>query len=175
MYIVNFDPREAAAAKAKAEKLKLEDPKAAQKALDWIKYRESNTPTNSSFLAHALGLQKDPSRGHTHIIFRELEYRPQQSKDFRFRFHVVRIGVFKIRDVLKEIESSMQLNPGEGEEYIRDLIDAMNINENERQGSMVPIIDLTWGDGLQIWLGSSESRLDLSLSQPIDLVLSCYR
>ena len=76
---------------------------------------------------------------------------------------------------MKEIESSMQLNPGEGEEYIRDLIDAMNINENERQGSMVPIIDLTWGDGLQIWLGSSESRLDLSLSQPIDLVLSCYR
>ena len=144
MYIVNFDPREAAAAKAKAEKLKLEDPKAAQKALDWIKYRESNTPTNSSFLAHALGLQKDPSRGHTHMIFRELEYRPQQSKDFRFRFHVVRIEVFKIQDVLEDIEGLMRLNPGEGKEYILGLVD--NLNGNGRWGPMIPIINLTFAN-----------------------------
>ena len=144
MHIVNFDPREAAEAKAKAEKLKLEDPKAAQKALDWIKYRESNTPTNSSFLAHALGLQKDPSRGHTHMIFRELEYRPQQSKDFRFRFHVVRIEVFKIQDVLEDIEGLMRLNPGEGKEYILGLVD--NLNGNGRWGPMIPIINLTFAN-----------------------------
>lgn len=146
--------REAAEAKAKAEKLKAKDPRAAQKAMDWIKYRECTTPTNGSFLANALGLQKDPSRGRTHIVFRELEYRPKQSKDFRFRFHVVRIGVFKIKDVLKDIELMMQLNPGEGQEYIQDMFENINTDRTERK-TMVPILDLTWGDGLQTWMGSS--------------------
>ncbi|KAK7677232.1 hypothetical protein QCA50_019826 [Cerrena zonata] len=156
--------KETAEAKAKAEKLKAEDPKAAQKALDWIKYRESTTPTNGSFLAHALGVHKDPSRGRTHIILRELEYRPKQSKDFRFRFHVVRIGVFKVQDVLKDIEGLMQLNPGEGEEYLRDMFEAIDNSSHQRE--MVPIIDLTWGDGLQTWLGSTAIHQDKVRAMP---------
>ena len=167
-----MNPRDSAAAKAKAKKLMSEDPKAAEKALDWIKYRESTTLTNSLILAHALGLQKDPSRGHTHMIFRELEYRPQQSKDFRFRFHVVRIEVFKIQDGFEDIEGLMRLNPGEGKEYILGLVDALN--GNGRRGSMIPIINLTWGDGLQTWFGCSGSHFEPFFTQPIDFVFSCY-
>lgn len=79
---------------------------------------------------------------------RELEYRPKQSKDFRFRFHALRAGVFRIKDVLTEIEAIMGLNSGEGKEYIQDLM-----NDLQRDDT-IPILDLTWGRGLQAYLGS---------------------
>lgn len=77
---INTPSREAAAAKVRAAELMSFDPEAGQKATDWIKFRESPIPANITLLAHALGLYRDPSRGHTHIVFREVEYDPKHRK-----------------------------------------------------------------------------------------------
>lgn len=76
---------------------------------------------------------------------RELEYQPQESKDFRLRFHALRIGVFRIRDVLTEIERLMNLDPGEGDAYIQGLFYGMRPDS-------VPILVLSWGEGLDEYL-----------------------
>ncbi|CAL1697555.1 unnamed protein product [Somion occarium] len=126
---------------------------AAAKATDWIKFRESPIPANNTLLAHALGLYRDPSRGHTHIVFREVEYRPKASKDFRFRFHAKRAGVFKIEDVMMEIERMMGLNPGEGPKYVREILEDLDATNPRLEKA--PILNISFGDGIQTWLGSA--------------------
>lgn len=137
--------RERSASIKRAQELKSVSFYAGKRASDWIKYRDSSTDSNVALLAHALGLHKDPSRGHSHIVMRELEYQPQESKDFRLRFHALRIGVFRIRDVLTEIERLMNLDPGEGDAYIQGLFYGMRPDS-------VPILVLSWGEGLDEYL-----------------------
>ncbi|KAI0069697.1 hypothetical protein K474DRAFT_1670734 [Panus rudis PR-1116 ss-1] len=156
--------KESARAKERAALLKAVQPELGQKASDWIKYRESPTPTNTHLLANALALQKDPSRGRTHIVFREVEYRPKVSKDWRHRFHATKMGVFKIKDVLKEIEMFMRLNPGEAESFIQEIYDEVDSagagKDAAQRSEKVPILDLTWGDGIETWLGSVAITVD---------------
>ncbi|KAH7907110.1 hypothetical protein BJ138DRAFT_1160909 [Hygrophoropsis aurantiaca] len=67
---------------------------------------------------HALGLCRDSSRGRTHIIFFNAIYTPHASRDMMHKSQIDSAGVYRISDVMLEIESMMCVNPGEGKEYI---------------------------------------------------------
>ncbi|KAI0798244.1 hypothetical protein C8Q75DRAFT_741096 [Abortiporus biennis] len=159
--------REMAEARAKAEALKAVDPKGGQQAEDWIKWRNGSHFANTRALCHALGLHKDPSRGRTHIVFRNVEYAPKASKDIQYKFRITGATVYKIEDVLNEIELLMGLDPGEGKEYLANLIH--EIDEKNTDGAViVPMLDLTFGDGVQTWLGSIGMPLDQIRKLPYD-------
>ena len=165
---------EEAKAKERVEELKSSDRKEANKAADWVKWRQGTHAANTYCLAHALGLQRDPSRGRTHIVFRKVEYTPRVSKDFRYRFRVERCGVFKTQDVLSEIEGLMGLDEGEGKEYINGIFLDLGTSAQGAPGEKVPILDLTFGDGIQTWLGSSKSTQIFSVLEQLRLT-ACSR
>ncbi|THH31046.1 hypothetical protein EUX98_g3139 [Antrodiella citrinella] len=143
--------KEVAQSKAHAAQLKRTNPKDGQRAADWIKWRDAPHFANTYALAHALGLHRDPSRGRTHIVFRSLEYTPKASKDIRYRFTVAHAGVYKLTDVYPDIETMLRINPGEGKEYVDGLLDELDSMGNDDK---VPILDLTFGEGIDPWLGS---------------------
>ena len=92
-------------------------------------------------------------------VLRKVEYTPRVSKDLRYRFRVERFGVFKTQDVMFEIEAMMGLDKGEGKEYIDGVLVELDSSAQGGQGQMVPILDLTFGDGIQAWLGGSMSHV----------------
>ncbi|OBZ76097.1 hypothetical protein A0H81_03250 [Grifola frondosa] len=158
--------KETARDKERVDELKKTDPINAQRAADWIKWRECTNSAETFALVHALGLQRDPSRGRTHIVIREVKYVPNESKDVRYKFKAVRAGVFRIADALTELERLMNLHKGEGTEYIRGLL--ADIDAADRSGQHVPILDLTFGDEVDTWLGSNAISLDMLRMVPYD-------
>ncbi|CCM04755.1 uncharacterized protein FIBRA_06945 [Fibroporia radiculosa] len=95
--------KETALSRKRLEELKKTDPTGAQIHADWFEWRTAANNNDTMAMTHALGLQRDSSRGRTHILFRLCQYTPR---------------VFKISDVLTEIETMMNLDLGEGQEYI---------------------------------------------------------
>ncbi|TFK74987.1 hypothetical protein BDN72DRAFT_832691 [Pluteus cervinus] len=67
---------------------------------------------------HALCLHRDPNRGDTHILWYGVKYTPDAGKDVGQKFTIETASVFKITDVLTEIEKSRNLNKREGREFI---------------------------------------------------------
>jgi len=127
-------------------------------AEDWLNWRQAPNKIDTIALIHALNLQRDPSRGRTHIVFRQVEYTPDASKTIRNKFQIIRCGVFRIADVLSDIEAVMGLDKGEGQEYVQSLIDELDATDHA--GQRVPILELKFGDDLETWLGSDATTLD---------------
>ncbi|KAL0568337.1 hypothetical protein V5O48_013648 [Marasmius crinis-equi] len=115
---------ERASERKRAETLKATAPDDAKCMEDWNHYKNSGFDDLPSY--HALGLMHDVDRGKTHIIFKSVEYVPQGGKDVLDRFKVVAAGVFKIKDVLREIEIMLNYNKGEGEEVIEEMLGEFN-------------------------------------------------
>jgi hypothetical protein len=134
----------------KIKQLSLTDPQGAQRATDWKVWR--NSSTGNWAITHALGLHRDPKRGRSHILVKHVEHTPKASKELRYKFRVIDCGVFRISDIMPEIEGLMGLNKGEGDEYIQGLLKGM-----ERQGSdgtwWIPTLHLSFGQGVETWLG----------------------
>ncbi|KAJ6469418.1 hypothetical protein C8R45DRAFT_1016962 [Mycena sanguinolenta] len=154
--------REMVAEQKEVECLSLTDPDGAERAADWSVWRKL---PQFDTLVHALGLRRDPGRGKTHIVFRAVEYVPTATK-LKHKFRVVSCGVFRIKDVLCDIELIMGLNRGEGQEYVDSLL-----YEPAEPYATVPHIDLSFGDfgdGIQAWLGSGATNVDGILSVPYD-------
>lgn len=86
--------------------LKAVDPQSAQGVDDSHKWHHVEATHYAVFHGpmHALGLHRDTSRGWTHIMFQELEHTPSPRGDFRSRIRVKRCGVFKVEDVLEDME-----------------------------------------------------------------------
>lgn len=130
------------------------DPSKAQCAADWSRWHDGSHGKDEFAMVHALGLQRDPSRGRTHIIFYTVEYTPEASRDLMHKFQISSAGVFRIKDVLPEIETAMGLDPGEGREYIDGLL--AELDTTDRSTKMVPMLFLFIGDkDIQTWLGNS--------------------
>jgi hypothetical protein len=138
-----------AATQEKIEHMSLTDPGGAKRAADWKLWCHSNHDASKFGLAHALGLHRNPERGRTHIVFKVVEYVPT-AIHLKYKFRVVSCGVFRIKDVLRDVEAIMGLDPGEGQEYVDGLLDELE------ETSKVPFIDLSFGEGVTAWLGSGE-------------------
>ncbi|OCH85508.1 hypothetical protein OBBRIDRAFT_784748 [Obba rivulosa] len=124
--------------KARLQELRETDPSTAQLVEDYMGWRDAACSNRLYAFSCALGLHRDPSRGRTHVILGELEYTPQASKDVRYKFRVTKCGVFRITDVLSDIELVAELKAGEGKRYVEKYIreaDAM-----DRSGGRTPIL-----------------------------------
>ncbi|KAF7338746.1 hypothetical protein MSAN_02197000 [Mycena sanguinolenta] len=143
----------------KIEHLRLTDPDSAKLAEDWALWSKQS---RFDPLVHALGLHRDPTRGHTYIVFQVVEYVPTATK-LKNKFPVVSCGVFRIKDVLHDIELIMGLNRGEGQEYVESLF-----SESAGRPARVPYIYLSFGDGISPRLGCGSVTEDSVLSVPYD-------
>jgi hypothetical protein len=135
---------------AKIERMSLTDPDGAKRAADWQLWCNSNHDATQFGLIHALGLHRNPQRGRTHIVFKQVEYVPTATH-LKHKFRVLSCGVFRIKDVLRDVEVIMGLDHGEGQEYVDSVF-----YELEGAHAKVPFIDLSFGDNISAWLGSGE-------------------
>lgn len=81
----------------------------------------------------ALGLVRDPSRGRTHIVFKQVEHVPN-AKAPRDKFRIAAAGVFKLDDIWLDLEGIMGLNPGEGKTYIKEMLEEFDHGPGNRLG-----------------------------------------
>ncbi|KAE9401371.1 hypothetical protein BT96DRAFT_937926 [Gymnopus androsaceus JB14] len=116
------------------------EPGKARRAEDWRTWRAAPVPANSVCLVHALGLQRDPSRSRTHIVFKDVEYVPH-SKKMMDRFKVVRVGVFKVDDIWTYLEAFLSLKSGEGKKLVKEALDEFDPGATRNKNEL-PILDL---------------------------------
>ncbi|KAL0568741.1 hypothetical protein V5O48_013241 [Marasmius crinis-equi] len=134
---------ERAAELKRAEALKAVAPDDAKCVEDWSHYRNSGFDNFPSY--HALGLMHDINRGKTHIIVKYVEHVPQGGKEVLDRFRVVAAGVFRIKDVLRDIEGLLGYNKGEAEEVLEELLEEFN-NGPGKGGKAHPFFNLLTTD-----------------------------
>ncbi|KAF8217692.1 hypothetical protein K438DRAFT_2006743 [Mycena galopus ATCC 62051] len=154
--------REMVATQEKIQRMSLADPDSAKRATDWSLWCNSNHNATQFGLVHALGLHRNPKRGRTHIVIKEVEYVPAATK-LKHKFRVLSCGVFLIKDVLRDIETAMALDRGEGQEYVDSLF-----HELEGTHAEVLFIDLSLGDGISAWLGSGATTVESLRGLPYD-------
>ncbi|KAJ7868581.1 hypothetical protein B0H14DRAFT_3132623 [Mycena olivaceomarginata] len=154
--------RKMVATQEKIERMTLTDPSGAARAADWHLWCNSNHDATQFGLIHALGLHRAPSRGRTHIVIKQVEYAPA-ARQLKHKFRVLACGVFRVTDVLRDIEAAMGLEPGEGLEYVESLF-----FELAGAHAKVPFIDLSFGDGISAWLGSGATTVDSIQAIPYD-------
>ncbi|KAJ7868632.1 hypothetical protein B0H14DRAFT_2729835 [Mycena olivaceomarginata] len=154
--------RERAAKQEEAERISLTDPAGAKCAIDWELWRRADYNVAHFWFVHALGLHRNPQRGRTHIVIKEFEYVPAAT-NLKHKFRVLTCGVFLIKDVLRDIETAMRLDPGEGQEYVDSLI-----SEVPGEHPRVPFIELALGDGIPVRLGSGGTTIDTIRTLPYD-------
>ncbi|KAJ7681136.1 hypothetical protein B0H17DRAFT_1206074 [Mycena rosella] len=155
--------REMAAIQQKIEDMRFTDPDGAKCAADWSSWCNSNHDATQFGLVHALGLHRDPRRGRTHIVVKQVEYAPAASK-LKHKFRVVACGVFRVKDILRDLETIMRLDRGEGQEYVDSLFDELDgARIGPQYSTKVPFIDLSFGDGVMPWLGSGGATTTDSL------------
>ncbi|TFK74991.1 hypothetical protein BDN72DRAFT_603689 [Pluteus cervinus] len=132
--------KEMAAELKKLELLKLADPSAGERSEDWIKWRTSHHGVPIDIAMHALCLHRDPNRGDTHILWYGVKYTPDAGKDVGQKFTIETAGVFKITDVLTEIEKSMNLNKGEGREFIDEILGELKSSKRVEERQSLPYV-----------------------------------
>lgn len=94
------------------------DSPAAQRALQWTSWREVMDLTP---YASALRLRDDPDRARTHIVFEESAHTPDAGPRARDKFTVLRCGVFRLSDVLADVERVLELGPGRARAHRQSL------------------------------------------------------
>ncbi|EGO04047.1 hypothetical protein SERLA73DRAFT_175780 [Serpula lacrymans var. lacrymans S7.3] len=162
--------REMAEYSSHVEELGKVNPQAAQCATDWSKWRTGFLTVDHYAFVHALGLHRDPSRSRTHIVFCYVEYTPHASKDLKHKFRINSCGVFRIVDVLADIEHAMGLDKGEGAEYIQNCLQDPTFNSDVSSSSygekMIPVPSLFMGVNLQAVLRCTCVSTDLLRMKP---------
>ncbi|THH20173.1 hypothetical protein EUX98_g8631 [Antrodiella citrinella] len=149
------------------EALQKIDPRMARQAADMSKWRNGDHYANLDAMIHALNLQRDPSRGKTHIIFRTLENTPgpRVPKDYRDRIRVTRCTVFKVEDILGDMCQLSEGRPRPNkEEIFKEIQAAIAVALQElpngepdpnapprsnwsKSSRDIPVLDFTFGPG----------------------------
>ncbi|TFK74989.1 hypothetical protein BDN72DRAFT_832697 [Pluteus cervinus] len=154
--------KEMAAELKRLESLKLADPSAGERDEDWIKWRTSYLGIPPDTTMHALGVHRDPNRGFTHIVWYGVKYTPNAGKDIAQKFTIVLAGVFKVADVLPEIETCMNLNKGDGQQCIdQTLGQVTTFNQKVGEQRTPYLYMLLCVDGhTGVWLGNGSISPD---------------
>ncbi|OBZ66306.1 hypothetical protein A0H81_13875 [Grifola frondosa] len=157
-------------AKKEADRLSKIEPKIGQLLNDWKIWLELPKNAVDEAQASALKLQQDPSRGRTHIVFREVEY-VSSAKDPRRKFKITRCGVFRVADVLKSNLYHDMAKQGFGApSNWKDCVLMLTAQGNggADDSETVPMIDITFGKGLSGCLGCCNVDLDKLRRVPYD-------
>ncbi|GJE94142.1 zinc finger MYND domain-containing protein [Phanerochaete sordida] len=155
-----------AKSRARVEKLKSEGSSVAQKEADWVEWRNLSHYANTFGLQHALNLNRDPARGRTHIVVRQVKHAPDEP-DLRHRFTITHAGVFKLADCWDALDDVLG-GRGEGKAMVADIMNDIDSTSASRGADAVPMLDLTLGDGVQPWLGSMATTRDGLRHRPYD-------
>ncbi|THH31641.1 hypothetical protein EUX98_g2530 [Antrodiella citrinella] len=110
----------------------------------------------------ALGLQRDPKRGWTHVMAAEIAYTPSASDDFRRHFRVARCGVFLLKDILKDIDTILEKEPGWAAYYTSRHLASLPLYKGDRMPvkSRIPVFTLMYGtEFTAIMRGSIVARI----------------
>ncbi|TFK75028.1 hypothetical protein BDN72DRAFT_955366 [Pluteus cervinus] len=144
------------------ELIKLADPSAGQRNEDWVKWRTSHLGIPVDTALHALGLHRDIGRGITHILWYGVKYTPDAAKDVGKQFTIETAGVFKITDVLTEIETCLQLNKGKGQQCINDILRELKTSEKLGERRFPYTFILVCQDGFRpgVFLGNGMVDMD---------------
>lgn len=138
----------------KIEVMRVTDPERAKRATDWSLWCNSNHDATQNGMIHALGLRRNPERGRTHIVFKDMEHVPTATK-LKHKFRMLKCGVFCLKDVIRDLESAMGLESGEGQEYV----DSLFADLDSTGRNLVPFLSLSLGEGVDPWLGSGECSI----------------
>ncbi|KAL1712236.1 hypothetical protein EV715DRAFT_214048 [Schizophyllum commune] len=137
----------------------------ARRAERWTEFQKLNGhPADTTLLVSALGLHRDLSRSRTHIVIRAVEHQPRAKHPFDY-FRFTYVGVFKMEDVYPEIEGAMALRPGEGRQWIEEMLEEFDATQT-RNKSFFPIFHLSFSpdpEHVRAWLahgGMSKGALD---------------
>ncbi|KAK0467212.1 uncharacterized protein EV420DRAFT_1636240 [Desarmillaria tabescens] len=114
--------KEFAAHLKKIAELSRTAPLEAQRASDWHIWRDAPQKECTIHFASALELERDPSRGRTHIVLQMVEHVPN-AKNVLDRFKPVAVGIFKLADIWQDFEVFMGLKPGEGKGLIDEVLE----------------------------------------------------
>ncbi len=141
-----------------------------------MNYRDNVRLKTLESFARALGLAHDASRGRTHIVYQEVEYAPSVMDDLD-QFRTTGVGVFKLEDVWQDIESRMGLDPGEGEVYIRDMLDEFDhaSGQGRVEEVFIPIFKLMFSDKNDNQPYLAIGVLFLCLGSPVAMVHLNFR
>ncbi|KAJ8081208.1 hypothetical protein PM082_018051 [Marasmius tenuissimus] len=131
----------------RAKDLKATAPDVAKCIEDWRLYSTSGHDDVST--SHALGLHHDPNRGKDLILIKKVEYVPQGGRDVLDRFRVVAAGVFRIRDVLRDIERLLSYSEGTGDALIKEMREEFE-NGPGRGGTTYPFFTFLISDDVRI-------------------------
>ncbi|KAJ7669401.1 hypothetical protein DFH06DRAFT_1180836 [Mycena polygramma] len=121
--------REKIADREDIERMGVADPEGAKRATDWSLWCNRNHYANGLGMTHALGLRRDPQRGRTHIVIKKVKYIPTATK-LAHKFHTIACGVFRIKDVLRDVEALMGLKREEGQPFIDQILSGLD-NEDD--------------------------------------------
>ncbi|GJE94140.1 zinc finger MYND domain-containing protein [Phanerochaete sordida] len=152
--------------RARVERLRQEGSPHAQKEADWVEWRNASHYASTHALQHALHLHRDPARGRTHIVVRQIEHAPDEP-DFRHRFAFTHVGVFRLADCWDAIDELMG-GPGEGRAMVDDILGDVDSTRGARGHDYTSMLDLTFGDGVQPWLGSMSTTLTALRRRPYE-------
>ncbi|KAH7907073.1 hypothetical protein BJ138DRAFT_1216131 [Hygrophoropsis aurantiaca] len=149
------------------EVFRISDPDRFQRKTDWMKWRVGPLGANPDAPIHAPGLQRDHSRGRTHIIIFFAKHTPHASRDMTHKFQIESAGVFRTSDIMHEFESMMDWAPGEGKMRIARILSSADAvwYGNEPQFPAMYILLCT---GVTPWFCASIVPVSALLRTPYD-------
>lgn len=123
------------------------DPDATKRVAEWSLWHKSTQKHMVLCMVDALGLRRDPTRGRTHIVLKEILYVPKANNP-EHKFCVCRCGVFRIQDVLSQLETLLNLAKGDGPKYIAAMLDNVPGVKTASDGAVVPFLHFSGGEDL---------------------------
>ncbi len=144
------------------------EPAEAEISSDWYKWRiTSPVEAQTLSLVHALGLQRDPARSRTHIVFKQVEYVPK-TKDARNRFKVIAAGVFKLDDVWAHLDAIMGLEKDESKIYVKEILEEFDNSVGKKpEMPVLPMLDIMLSNtkGIKTDMGIREFSFYFAMGQ----------
>ncbi|KAF8651482.1 hypothetical protein AX16_004780 [Volvariella volvacea WC 439] len=127
----------------KFEEKRLTDPVAAQRDEDFFRWRTNYHMFHAEIPAHALNLYRDPGRAKTHAMLVRIKHNPEP-KDFRQRFTVTGVGVYKIEEAVYILDRFM--SDSERKETMKQIAHTVAIKSIARDLISLHIVDhqSTW-------------------------------
>jgi len=130
-----------------------------------VKWQSGSHYANFDAMIHALNVQRDFSRGRTHIILRSLVHTsgPRVPKNYRDRVQVARCTVYRLEDILDDLALYHYAGGLSAKAQVRESIGTMlasvlqelpngepDPKARHERSKEIPVINLTTGSGIHV-------------------------
>ncbi|KAH9921329.1 uncharacterized protein B0H18DRAFT_566750 [Fomitopsis serialis] len=125
-------------------------PVVTQRQRDWVARHHS--AEDSWPYVSALRLHENPSRGQTHLIIEQSVYTPDAGPLAKDKFTIVGCAVFRVSDIVSDIELSLKLSPGEGAQLCERALRGQR--QSEPGNPLIPFLILRVCEGVDMTVGT---------------------